>query len=163
MNTASRISSKEITTDVIKEFFDKLLFQIEEDKNAMLLGTANEDKAAMYEKFISGDKAAVDDMIFKQNSYRVITNMFESYINELIKHPLPKKLSINFDSNCINVFAIVNDNDKEASSNLILAESSLIPKYFSRGFRMNTMIYEASEGVNIPKGYHEFHFPTSIH
>lgn len=153
-------SVADISTEHIHDFFDKLLRQIEEDKNSMLLGTANKEKAEMYEKFITGDKKAIAEMQYKQYSYSIITEMFYNYVTELNKKPehLPQKLAITFDTNSIHVFAIIKNKDKEASQNLILSESSIIPSYFPKGFKMSTMIYKDTDNVDIPKGYKEFDF-----
>jgi|ERR1700749_2348185 len=154
------VSSSEITTTHINDFFDKLLRQIEEDKNSMLLGIADKEKAEMYENFITGKKDVIESMQHQQYSYKVITNMFSDYINELLKNKthLPEKLALTFDTNSINIFAIIKDGDRETSKNLILSESYIIPKYHPKGFKMNTIIFEESDSMNIPKGYKEFDF-----
>jgi hypothetical protein len=160
-NTA--VSGKEITTETIREYFDGLIKQFEDDKHAMLYGIIPDDKAKLYEKLILGDYEPIVENVVNASIKKNLYDMFQDYLATFNTHKIETtKLAFSLRRTSIYVYVEVNDEDTDSSRNLMLSESSIIEKYYPKGFRMNTMIVEKSDNVNVPEGYNEFPLSTSV-
>lgn len=160
----SQGSTNEISVEMIRTFFDELIQKLEEDKTAMILGTADEAKTRVIERMILGEKEVIYQAMFHGMARNILQDIFIDYSKAILSSPnRPKEIAFSLSAFTVNVFAIIKDDDKEASKNLILSEADIISKYHQQGFRINTMFFEESEEVSIPSNYKSFPFENKNH
>lgn len=156
-STTNKVSSQEITVEHIREFFDDFISKIERDKQEMLIGTASEEKSKMYDGFIRKDLKTIEEEYIRNIQYKNLQEMLNKYLDKLLSNDKkPEKLAFSFGNNLISVFAVIGDDDTELANHLILSEACVIPEYFSKGYKMTTMIVEKSESYTIPQEFKEF-------
>lgn len=135
-------------------WFDALIASIKADKLLLETDTAGKDKKELYTHLIKGDTDPAVRKINQTITQTYVSRMATNFLNEISKRQTkPVSLSIALSGTVLHIWAVINDDDEKAESDIYLAEAKVNAEYNSYGYGIDTVILEASDNYPIPPHY----------
>lgn len=146
----------ELTNDVINQWFNRFISDIQVDKVMMETDIAPVATKQFYTDAINGNQDGVHNYARIQSTQYFISKIVSDYFKELqVFKVQPQRLAFDFSEAKILVWAQIENNDESAENALLLSEAKANAKYSDNGFYVSSTIVEEGDHLNVPSHYHE--------
>lgn len=135
-------------------WFNELVSQIRVDELNLAAGTAPAEVTNMYNAMFTGDVMAIHNIQSGIIARHFIKKMLAEFYKELlVRGAQPLELYVDYTSNMLLVWSIINDNDQDAEDAIYLSEAKLNSIYAQNGFSVDTIVFEKSDSIPVPNQY----------